>query len=59
MDWWGADAMADVFGSAKRSDVMSRIRSKGNKDTEQALMQRVAKESNFRLAAACSHQVEC
>ena len=43
MDWWGADAMADVFGSAKRSDVMSRIRSKGNKDTEQALMQLLRK----------------
>jgi len=26
--------MADVFGSAKRSDVMSRIRSSGNRSTE-------------------------
>jgi DNA mismatch endonuclease (patch repair protein) len=30
--------MADVFTKAKRSDVMSRIRGHGNKDTELALM---------------------
>ena len=30
--------MADVFTKAKRSDVMSRIRGRGNKDTELALM---------------------
>ena len=30
--------MPDVFTKAKRSDVMSRIRSRGNKDTELALM---------------------
>ena len=30
--------MSDVFTKAKRSDVMSRIRSRGNKDTELALM---------------------
>ena len=30
--------MADVFTQAKRSDVMSRIRSRGNKDTELALI---------------------
>lgn len=30
--------MADVFTKAKRSDVMSRIRSRGNKDTELALV---------------------
>ena len=30
--------MADVFTKAKRSDVMSRIRSRGNKDTELALI---------------------
>ena len=30
--------MPDVFTQAKRSDVMSRIRSRGNKDTELALM---------------------
>jgi hypothetical protein len=30
--------MADVFSRAKRSDVMSRIRSGGNKDTELALV---------------------
>jgi DNA mismatch endonuclease, patch repair protein len=29
--------MADVFSKSKRSDVMSRIRSRGNKDTELAL----------------------
>ena len=30
--------MPDIFTQAKRSDVMSRIRSRGNKDTELALM---------------------
>lgn len=30
--------MADVFTNAKRSEVMSRIRGRGNKDTELALM---------------------
>ena len=30
--------MADIFTKAKRSDVMSRIRGRGNKDTELALM---------------------
>ena len=30
--------MADVFTKAKRSEVMSRIRSRGNKDTELALV---------------------
>ncbi len=30
--------MADVFTKAKRSQVMSRIRGRGNKDTELALM---------------------
>jgi DNA mismatch endonuclease (patch repair protein) len=30
--------MPDVFTKTKRSDVMSRIRSRGNKDTELALM---------------------
>ena len=29
--------MADIFSTAKRSEVMSRIRGSGNKDTEQAL----------------------
>ena len=29
--------MSDVFTKAKRSEVMSRIRSRGNKDTELAL----------------------
>jgi len=31
------EVMADVFSKAKRSEVMSRIRSRGNKDTELAL----------------------
>ena len=31
--------MPDVFTKAKRSEVMSRIRGRGNKDTEQALAQ--------------------
>jgi DNA mismatch endonuclease (patch repair protein) len=31
--------MADVFTKKKRSEVMSRIRGRGNKDTELALMQ--------------------
>jgi DNA mismatch endonuclease (patch repair protein) len=30
--------MADVFDKAKRSEVMSRIRGRGNRDTELALM---------------------
>jgi DNA mismatch endonuclease, patch repair protein len=30
--------MADVFSSRKRSEVMSRIRSRGNKDTEIAMI---------------------
>ena len=30
--------MSDVFSKAKRSEVMSRIRSRGNKDTELALV---------------------
>ena len=29
--------MPDVFSTAKRSDVMYRIRSRGNRDTELAL----------------------
>ena len=32
-------AVADVFTKKKRSDVMSRIRSTGNKDTELRLIQ--------------------
>ena len=31
--------MPDIFTKAKRSEVMSRIRSRGNKDTELALIQ--------------------
>jgi len=33
-----AETMADVFSKKKRSDVMSRIRSQGNRDTELALI---------------------
>lgn len=33
--------MADVFTKAKRSEVMSRIRSRGNRDTELALARRL------------------
>ena len=33
--------MADVFSKRKRSEVMSRIRGRGNKDTELALVKRV------------------
>ena len=35
----GANLVADVFSKAKRSQVMSRIRGRGNKETEVALMQ--------------------
>jgi G:T-mismatch repair DNA endonuclease (very short patch repair protein) len=34
--------MSDVFTKAKRSEVMSRIRSRGNRDTELALVNAVA-----------------
>ncbi len=36
--------MPDVFTNAKRSDVMSRIRSRGNKGMELALMRVVRSE---------------
>src|SRR2546426_1147300 len=36
--------MADVFSIKKRSQVMSRIRSSGNKDTERALVRLFRKE---------------
>src|SRR5438874_13814810 len=36
--------MADVFDKAKRSDIMSRVRSKGNKSTEQRLAVLLRKE---------------
>lgn len=39
--------MADVFTKAKRSEVMSRIRGSGNKDTEIALI-RIFRESHIR-----------
>ena len=42
--------MADVFSKSKRSEVMSRIRSRGNKDTELALARllRAHKVSGWR-----------
>jgi DNA mismatch endonuclease, patch repair protein len=36
--------MADVFDKAKRSEVMSRIRARGNKDTELALLKLFRRE---------------
>jgi DNA mismatch endonuclease (patch repair protein) len=36
--------MADVFDRAKRSEVMSRIRARGNKDTELALLKLFRRE---------------
>ncbi len=36
--------MSDVFSKAKRSEVMSRIRSRGNKDTELALVKLFRRE---------------
>jgi hypothetical protein len=42
--------MPDVFTKAKRSEVMSRIRSRGNKATEIALA-KLFRRHNHRLAA--------
>lgn len=46
--------MADVFSKAKRSQVMSRIRGRGNKETELALAKllRAARISGWRRHAA-------
>jgi DNA mismatch endonuclease, patch repair protein len=43
-DYTRLNRMADVFNIRKRSDVMSRIRSSGNKDTELALIRLFRKE---------------
>ncbi len=39
--------MADVFNSKKRSDIMSKVRSKNNKSTELKLI-RIFKENNIK-----------
>lgn len=39
--------MADVFDSKKRSDIMQRVRSKGNKSTEQKLIS-IFKENEIK-----------
>jgi DNA mismatch endonuclease (patch repair protein) len=51
--------MADVFTKAKRSDVMSRIRSRGNADTELALVRllRAHKISGWRRHSPLKIQV--
>ena len=51
--------MADVFTKAKRSDVMSRIRSRGNADTELALVRllRVHGITGWRRQAQLKFQV--
>ncbi len=45
--------MADVFTKAKRSDVMSRIRGSGNKETELALMKLLRRH---HITGWCRHQ---
>ena len=42
--------MSDVFTKEKRSDVMSRIKGKGNKDTELAIILILRRRSHFRMA---------
>jgi DNA mismatch endonuclease (patch repair protein) len=51
--------MPDVFTKAKRSDVMSRIRSRGNRDTELALARllRAHRLSGWRRHSAIKFQV--
>lgn len=51
--------MPDVFSKAKRSEVMSRIRSTGNKDTEQKLaaLMRAAEITGWRRQAALKYEV--
>lgn len=51
--------MPDVFSKAKRSEVMSRIRSAGNKDTEQKLagLMREAGITGWRRQAALKYEV--
>ena len=45
--------MTDVFTKEKRSDVMSRIRAKGNKDTELAMIQVFKK---YHITGWCRNQ---
>lgn len=45
--------MSDVFSKKKRSEVMSRIRSRGNKETEEAL---VAVFRNMKLKGWRRHR---
>ncbi len=54
----GYDVMPDVFGKMKRSEVMSRIRGTGNKDTELRLIQvfRVNGITGWRRAAPATRQ---
>jgi len=47
--------MPDVFTKAKRSDVMSRIRGRGNKETETCLDETIATRSHHRLAPPSVH----
>lgn len=51
--------MPDVFSKAKRSEVMSRIRSTGNKDTEQKLagLMRAAGITGWRRQARIKYEV--
>ena len=48
--------MADIFTKAKRSEVMSLIRSRGNKDTEVVLAKLLSPPLDHRLASPLKHQ---
>ena len=48
--------MPDVFTKAKRSEVMSRIRGRGNKDTEVALIKLLAHPINAYFTS-CSAKI--
>lgn len=56
----GQETMPDVFTKAKRSEVMSRIRSRGNKDTELALIRvfRALGIKGWRRHASLKFQVQ-
>jgi DNA mismatch endonuclease (patch repair protein) len=51
--------MSDVFTKAKRSEVMSRVRSRGNKDTELVLARLMRAEgiTGWRRQVAVRFQV--
>ncbi len=51
--------MSDVFTKAKRSEVMSRVRSRGNKDTEVVLarLMRAEGSTGWRRQVAVRSQV--